>query len=134
MMIKKITVASRDERCCDCKITIEYKVVETPSWWRRAFFKEKPVIKIKVDSWYGYSNVWKTSSPRPRSVSMGRAQYFSRIWEHHLREKQCLKIKGPYKSIIYPTETQEDQETRGGAKVIELDSYKASRGNNKDKI
>jgi len=135
-MIEVITIANRDEECRDCKLTMEYKIVETPSWWRRIFFKAKPIIRIKVDSWYGYSNVWKTNPPHSKSVSMGRAQYFSRIWEYHLREKQRLNIRGPYKSIIHPGtgdkdgfETQgEGQKARGGARVVSLDDYRTSRG------
>ena len=135
-MIETITIANRDDECRDCKLTMEYKVVENPSWWRRILFKEKPIIRIKVDSWYGYSNVWRTSPLRSESVSMGRAQYFSRIWEYHMNEKKRLGIKGPYKSVIHPStgdrdgfKTQgEDQKARGGARIVSLDDYRTSRG------
>jgi len=51
-----ITIASRDQFCRDCKLTVECVVKTRPSWWRRFFLREKPATKIKVDVWYGYDN------------------------------------------------------------------------------
>ena len=105
--------------------------------------REKPIIRIKVDVWYGFDTEWKTTLGTligtQYSPPVGRAIYFSRIWQYHVNEKNRLGIKGPYKSIIdsrtgvrdgFKTQGK-DQETGGGAKVVQLSDYRASR--NRDK-
>ncbi|MHA2280011.1 MAG: hypothetical protein ACXAC5_03920 [Promethearchaeota archaeon] len=130
-----ITIANRDDHCKDCKLTIECKVKTRPSWWRRFFLREVPVDRIKVDVWYGHDNQWSSSSTHRIRPPIGKAIYFSRIWRHHVTEKNRLEIKGPYKSIIdsrtgvrdgFKTQGK-DQKAGGGARIVKLNDYRASQ-------
>jgi hypothetical protein len=134
--MKIITIANRDDNCQDCKLTVEYKFTEKPSWWRRLLFKDKPITRIKVDVWYGHDMKWNSGPSSFTRPPIGKASYFSRIWKHHMIEKNRLGIKGPYKSVIdlstgvtdgFKTQGK-DQEIGGGARVVQLDDYRASRG------
>jgi hypothetical protein len=135
-MQKYITITSRDKLCLDCKLTVEYLVMDKPSWWRRWFLKEEPVARIKVETWYGGStNDWHSGPPSFNKPPLYEELIFSSVWRHHVKEKNKLGIMGPYKTVIDLYKGVQDgfeieeknQGTRIKARVISFNDYKTSQ-------
>jgi len=97
-MIKSITIANRDERCNDCKLTTKSVVVVNPSLWQRLWHKMKPYPKIEVEVWYGRMSYWQLMGNRWTAMEAGPgvAWTFNIVWAKHCKKKKKANIKGPY--------------------------------------
>lgn len=99
-MIESITIANRDERCKNCKLTVRRVLIIQPSLWQRLWYKVKPYPQIKVDVWYGRNSLWTTGTYLHEQPQGADARIFDEIWFNHCKEKIKAKVKGPYRTTF----------------------------------
>ena len=99
-MLKSVCIASRDDRCLDCKLTAKFLRVRGPTWWQRWFQKAKPVIEIITEVWYGRDIYWSPGPCQHIILDRKDCAVFQRLWKLHCEEKEASGLMGPYRTIF----------------------------------
>jgi len=97
-MLKSVHIASRDDRCRDCKLTAKSVRIREPTWWQRWFLKAGPVTEIVTEIWYGRENFWETGPCKHEVLESNDKEIFYSLWRRHCERKKELKFRGTYKT------------------------------------